>query len=709
MAPITRLGRLAACLSAPLLLLCCAGGERPAGGPGEAGSGRLLGREPRDVVLITVDTLRHDATGFSGAGKAETPAMDRLASSGLVFRSAYAHAVVTLPSHASMLTGLYPYQHGIRDNAGFTLPEEIPTLAGLLQRAGYATGAFISAFPLDRRFGLDSGFQVYDDAYEGHGASAFGFPERPGGETVSRAREWWDSRGGQRRFLWVHLFTPHYPYQPPEPFATRYRAEPYYGDVALADAQLSSLLDGLLQESAAPSPVVVLTSDHGEALGAHGESTHGVFAYEETLKVPLVIRAPGLVRAGVSDRLARHVDLLPSLLDLLGLETPPGLAGRSLWSPEEAVGEGSYFEALTSYLNRGWAPLFGRIEDGKKAIRLPIEELYDLEADPAETRNLAPGSPEVLARILSRLPEGIDEPIQRETLDREVVRKLESLGYVASSAPGSDTVEQDESRDPKNLIHLDRALYEALAEYSAGRTEAAIRALENLIERHPDMAVTYAHLSYIHADLGRPERAVETLSRAVSAGVAGETIRRMLALNLVRLGRPEQAWEVLAGDEASRDPETQSALGRIAAAMGRPDAARSFIEKALELDPSFPEALVDLATVLMTEERADEARSHLERALQQNPFIAEGWNLMGVIRSRSGDLAGAIAAWEKAVEVDPRLSDALFNLALALGGTGRYPQAVEALERYLPLVQGEERRRAEDLLLELRRRTTGLP
>jgi arylsulfatase A-like enzyme/Tfp pilus assembly protein PilF len=653
------------------------------------------------VVLITIDTLRADATGFSGAGKVATPVIDRLAASGRVATFAHAHAVMTLPSHASLLTGFYPYQHGVRDNAGFRLPTTVTTLAERLKSQGYATAAFVSAFPLDRRFGLDAGFDVYDDEYEGRGAGTFAFAERPGDETVARALAWWKAHRGAPRFLWVHLFTPHFPYEPAEPFAERYAGRPYFGDVAMADAELEPLVARLL-DGEDGSTLVVLTSDHGEALGDHGEETHGLFAYESTLRVPLVFWARGLVEPGRDPRPARHVDVVPSLLDLLGLPVPEDLPGRSLFSPDAGTDdEGCYFEALTGALNRGWAPLHGWIEGRTKAIRLPLPELYDLERDPGETDNRADAESERLARLLSRIPRAAAEPVKREAIDSEIVERLRSLGYVASSGPALAEAADDPALDPKNLIHVERLLYLALTAYNRGEPETAIERLNEIVAEQPRMAVAYSHLSFIYAELGRAEEAIELLRGARARGVDSEELRRQLALNLLALGDVDGAAEALADDSDSEDPETQAVLGRIAGLAGRDDEARARFERSLELDPTFPEAWIDMGILALGADRLDDAMAYLNRGLGADPNHAEGWNALGVVHGRRGDPSSAIESWRRSIELDPRLADALFNLGFALGKAGELDEAAALLERYAALTQGDERQRALRMLDEL--------
>ena len=690
LAPVLRTLLTAA---APLLALAAACGPAERAGRGAP--------PPRDLLLVTIDTLRQDATGFSGAGLVATPALDALAAGGAVYPNAHAHAVMTLPSHASILTGLVPHRHGVRDNAGFRLGENLPTLATRLGAAGRATGAFVSAFPLDRRFGLDAGFDVYDDEYEGYGAGAFTYAERPGERTVERALAWWRENAGRPRFMWVHLFTPHFPYEPPEPYASRHAGAPYYGEAAWTDAQLAPLLEPLVQ-AADGSVAVIVTSDHGEGLGDHGEATHGLFAYESTLRVPLVVWSPGRVAPGRDARPARHVDLVPTALDLLGLASPEGLDGRSLVIPDPGDDPGTYFEALTAALNRGWAPLHGFLEEGKKAIDLPIPELYDLERDPGESDNLAPARPETLLTLLERIPDEASVVGATRRVSDEELARLRSLGYAASASGGPAQAPDDPALDPKSLVAVDDALSRALTEHNAGRPDAAIAALERLLADHPAMATLYGHLAFMLVEAGRPERAAALLEQAVALGIADESLRRKLALTSLELGRAADAERVLAEERESSDPQTQLVLGRVAAALGRPDEARRRIARALELDPTFPEARIDEGILLLGEGRIEPAREALGAGLEREPFHAEGWNALGVARLRSADPAGALEAWRRAVEVDPRLADAWFNLALVHGRSGELSQAASALERYIALADGEEAARARAMLGELR-------
>ena len=336
-----------------------------------------------NVLLITVDTLRADAIGVSGNSRAATPTIDRLANSGVRFTSAHAHTVVTLPSHANILSGLYPAHHGVHENSGFRFPGDLDTLATRLKARGYRTGAFVSAFPLDRRFGLDRGFDVYDDRYgKGRERSAFRIAERPGTETVAAALDWINAPGSNGPwFAWVHVYEPHFPYAPPEPFAARFASDPYLGEVAAADAALAPLINPIVSAGVSGRTLVILTGDHGEALGEHGETTHGLFAYEATLHIPLVLFAPQLFPPRVIAEPVRHVDVLPTILDAIAADAPVHVDGRSILNLAEGGAlptVTSYFESLSASLNRGWAPLYGIVRGTMRYIDLPIAELYDL-------------------------------------------------------------------------------------------------------------------------------------------------------------------------------------------------------------------------------------------------------------------------------------------------------------------------------------------
>ena len=645
----------------------------------------------QNVLLVTIDTLRADALGSYG-GPAATPNLDRLAAAGARFEFAHAHAVVTLPSHASILTGVYPFEHGIHDNAGYRLPDDSLTLAAMLRAEGFATGAFVGAFPLDSRFGLDNGFDVYDDRF-GHaeGPSDFTIAERPAETVVAAARTWIESQRG-RWFAWVHLFDPHAVYRPPPPFDARYAASPYHGEVAYTDHALGPLLATARAAGERPT-LVVVTADHGEALGEHGERTHGLFAYESTLRVPLIVaQIGGTAPTGaeaegvVSADPVRHVDIVPSVLDALALPAPPALPGRSLLEAAPSDAEPlSYFEALSASLNRGWAPLRGVLAGRDKYIDLPLPELYDLLADPAESNNLVAGraaQARTLEALLADLP--ASDPLDRRVVETAaVIERLRSLGYVGGAAPAKDSYTAGD--DPKRLAHLDDAIHRGVDLYQRGRPREAIEAYREVIAERPELELAHRHLAFLHWSLGEVAEAVATLTRARDAGIATPAVAGQLGIYLAESGAADEAVPLLealvAGDRPALDP--LNALGIAYARRGDDARALETFERVLALDPDSAMALENMGAVHL--QRGDRAAAAVafERAVALAPQSSRAHAGLGVVQLRAGDRAAAVASWTRAVELDPANFDALFNLATELVNAGDLAAARPYLERFV--------------------------
>jgi arylsulfatase A-like enzyme/thioredoxin-like negative regulator of GroEL len=651
----------------------------------------------QNALLITIDTLRADALGFEG-GPAATPNLDRLAASGVRFDFAHAHAVITLPSHTSILTGLYPYQHGVRENSGYRLEPNARTAATLFKKAGYATGAFVAAFPVHSRFGLNQGFDVYDDNFgETRAPTEFVLPERPATEVVPLARAWIAARtkAGERWFAWVHVFDPHSPYRPPPPFDAQYAGRPYYGEVAATDAALGPLLDDVRSSgNSGRSTLIVVTGDHGESLGDHGEESHGLFAYDSTLRIPLIIAEAG---AGASARSqspgevshisARHVDILPTLLEAAGQQVPADLPGRSLLSAGERRGEGprqSYFEAMAAMLNRGWAPLNGVIAGREKFIDLPIPERYDLAADPGETVNLAGRSPE-RDRVLAAALRAFNAPLPgaRRTETPEAAAQLRALGYTSGSAPLK--AHYTENDDPKRLVELDRDVHRAVEAFSSSRMDDAVALYRSIIAKRPDMAIAYRHLAFVEWQRGNVSGAIAVLEQASKAGITGASVRAQLAGYLTDVGRPADAVrliEPLAADP-NADPDTLNALGIAYARAGREADATRVFDRALALDPKSAIPLENLGILALQRGDLDAASARFERAAELDPHSSQAWADLGVVAVRRGDRAAAVDAWRRAVELDPTNYDALYNIGITLARDGRMAEARPYLEQFV--------------------------
>jgi arylsulfatase A-like enzyme/Tfp pilus assembly protein PilF len=648
-------------------------------------------RDPdQNILLVTIDTLRADALSAYG-GPAQTPNLDRLASHGARFTFAHAQTVVTLPSHTSILSGLLPYEHGIRDNSGFRVRPGTPTLATRLKPRGYATGAFVGGFPLTKRFGLTPGFDVYDDQMpETRGAIEISMPERRADLVVNRAIDWIAKQNG--KFLaWVHVYDPHSPYRPPDEFLTQYAQQPYYGEVAFVDRALGPLFDRV---AALPRPTfVIVTADHGESLGEHGELTHGMFAYEPTLHVPLIVtrfmKDANDTKGVVIDTAVRHIDLVPTVLDAVGADADPALQGSSLLPVVNSGDRGdrpSYFEAMTYNLVRGWAPLRGVLQARTKYIDLPLPELYDLGADPHEQSNLVTTQhdrAQVLVNLLRGYNTALPNRPGQETA--EAAAALRSLGYVSGSA--AVKAAYTEADDPKRLVAIDNDLHKATELTEKGRRAEAIAMLQSVIARRPDTADAYLSLAYAYWDAGQPQPAIAVLEKALGAGAPDRDIRIRLGLYLAESHADAKRAITLLEGMSADDVEALNGLGVAYGDAGRPADAVHAFRRVLALDPTNGLAWQNLAAIALqqalatksdTDRRAglQEAETDARKAIDADPALPDAYTTLGVVLSTTGRKSEAIDAWKHAVDLDASQFNALYNLWSELASAGRRDEAI---------------------------------
>ena len=656
----------------------------------------------QNILLVTIDTLRADALGSYG-GHASTPNLDRLASQGARFTFAHAHAVVTLPSHTSILTGLLPYEHGMRDNSGYRVKDGTATLATRLGPLGFATGAFVGGFPLTKRFGLTAAFDVYDDQIpEMRGDITFTMPERRADVVVSRAVDWIGRQNG-RFFAWVHVFDPHLPYKPPDEYLSKYAARPYDGEVAWTDYALGPLFERL---SALPRPtIVIVTADHGESLGEHGEETHGMFAYEATLRVPLIVatvdpRNARPAKGIVIDTAVRHVDIAPTVLEAIGASAHDGLTGSSL-SPVIRDGRGddrpAYFESMTYNLVRGWAPLRGVLSGRNKYIDLPIAELYDLASDPKEERNLTSQQSERVRVMVNTLRSyNVAPPNRPAPESAEAAAVLRSLGYVSGTAPERKVY--TEADDLKNLVTIDRDLHRASELFQNGRVQDAIQLFESVISRRSDTADAYISLAHAYWETSRPGVAVATLERALKNGAPDRDVRIRLGLYLSESGIDNARAVKLLETMPPTDVEALNGLGVAYGGAGRYDDAIRTFNKVLALDPTNALAHQNLASMVLRQAlsskpalsgpasrqaKLQEAERLAQRAIEIDPALAKAYTTLGVVLAESGRKPEAIDNWKKAVELDSSEFDALYNLTVLLSQAGRLDEARAYARRFV--------------------------
>jgi len=658
--------------------------------------GLRAGAARPNLLLITIDTLRPDRLGCYGSPTIATPNIDALSRRGVLFTRAFAHTPTTLPSHTNILLGTTPLRHGVHDNGFFKVPAGFPSLATHLKGQGYATAAIVGAFPLDSRFGLNRGFDLYDDDYGTGAALDFKFVERKAEVVVDRALTWLKGRPGPW-FLWVHCFDPHQPYEPPEPFLTRYKNDLYGGEVAYVDAALGKLFSSLEETGQAKTTAVVFTGDHGQSLGEHGETTHGYFAYNATLWVPLIVAAPGLAPARV-DQDVCHVDIFPTVCDLLGIPPPPGLQGVSLLPAargKKLPGRAIYFESLYPYYRRGWAPLRGYIENEEKFIESPLPEIYDLNVDFGESKNLAGRDlgreRSVLARLMKE--ESGPESAVRPRLDAAAQRKLQSLGYVGGYQPPARE-EFGPGDDLKTLLPFNRKFEEAVDLNGRGDTERSIALLRALISERRDFDNPYLYLATILQSRHRLEEAAAVLEKGVNDNPRSYKLAMEYGIVLAETGRNDAAIGVLTKASAmiEWDPELWNYIGVAYWNKGDLDRARAAYEKALALEPGYAVVLNNLGSVDFTLAVKNKDSAALRRAmesfrtaLRHDPGYAPAYNGLGSATLMAGDADGAIACWVKALEIDPAQKFGLYNLGVVYLDRGDKVKARAYLTKYKEL------------------------
>jgi arylsulfatase A-like enzyme len=493
-----------------------------------------------NVLLITLDTTRADHLGCYGAGFAETPAIDKLAKEGVLFETVVTPVPTTLPSHTSIMTGLYPLAHGARDNGIFRVGPQAKTLAEILSDRGYRTGAVVSAFVLDSQFGLDQGFATYDDQVSSSALSSVGSQDRRAKDVTTAALAFLDVKSSAPFFLWLHYFDAHGPYEPPAPYRERFVARPYDGEIAYVDSELQRLFDGLTSRGLMDSTLIVVTADHGESLGEHGEKTHAYFIYEATARVPLIMRGPGLPSGTRMGGLASLVDVMPTILGALELEPPSGLDGQSLFGGTET--RPVYLETYAPYYNFGWAALRGLRDERYKYIRAPEPELYDLTRDPGEEHNVIAEQQDVAARF-SRALDNLIADHSGDTLSElnspspAETEKLAHLGYTAAAASAERATT---GPDPKKMIDLIDQRDRGRTLLGQGRFDDAIAAFKHVLDRNPENTQVREFLGTALTAKGQWKEARDELLRAVTERPALYTAHYNLAQCYRQLNDPAQ-------------------------------------------------------------------------------------------------------------------------------------------------------------------------
>jgi arylsulfatase A-like enzyme/Tfp pilus assembly protein PilF len=653
---------------------------------------------PGPIILISIDTLRADHLSIYGYRSGSAKAIEALSADGVVFENAYAHSPQTLPSHVSILSGRLPFEHGVRDNAGFTVKPSETLLPALLRGAGFATGGFVSAYVLRGDTGIANGFERFDAKLPPSSPEiATGDVQRDGESTLAAAEQWLDGLGSARFFLFFHIYEPHSPYTPPARFGAY---TPYDGEIAHADEIVGALVASLKRRALYDPALIVLLSDHGEGLGDHGEQEHGLFLYRETIRVPLVIKLPH--QAGAGRRVpapVQHIDLMPTILDTLKLPAIPALHGRSLRPLFEggAIAEqGLYAEALYARYHFGWSELYALTDARYAFIRAPNDELYDLQQDPGERRNLAverDATRVAMRNALERLTAGtaVAEPGEVSAEARE---RLRALGYVGSSAPSSSSA-SGTAPDPKDKVQVLERYRTAIALVRKGELEGALANFRAIVADNPQMADVWSEIGGLELRLGRPEAAVGAYKQLVEVAPHDPAALINVADTLLLLGRLDEAQAqatVAAATGSTTDPrwraKAHQTLAMIAIARHDGNRAREEARRAQEVDPTLPMPQFAEGLIRYNAGEYQAAVPFLAQALQQS---AGRTVQIPELRYYLGD---ALARLERYAEAEPMLRTevrlfpselrARAALAMLYRATGRIQEAdreVDTIER----------------------------
>jgi len=619
---------------------------------------------PRDanVLLITLDTTRADHLSCYNPHGARTPHLDSLAASGVLFTHATAQVPLTLPSHACILTGSYPPVHKLRDMEGFVLDKSHPTIASLTRAAGFRTAAFVGSRVLAKHFGLSQGFDTYDDdmgTEREEGNLPGEFPERRASVVTDRALDWLKHNAQKKFFLWAHYYDPHAPYEPPEPYKHQYAKSPYDGEIAYTDEQVGRLLEGLGPLALTSRTLVIIVGDHGESLGEHGEATHGIFLYDATLHVPLIVAGPEVPRGKVIDEQVRSIDIHPTVMEFLHLPPSSEAEGVSLWplmqQGTRVRSNYSYGETLYPRTSMGWSELRAMRTDGWKLILAPHPELYDLQRDPGEIQNLIANHPAEADQLQKKIWEAAGTPAKTEKVaaapvDEQTRQELESLGYVSGGSTHEIQLGTN-APDPKDRIAVLKTIEEAGKLLNAHDNGRVAQLMEQALRQDPGNPMVHVYLAMALENTGRLERAVAVYQDAINRGISTDIINARLGKLYLRLHQPDKAVDAMS--------------------------------RANQINPTDLDNLRALGLTQLQLGRVDEAEKAFKAITLQNDHYGAAYNGLGLVAIRRGDDDAARRDFERAVELDPSELEPLLNLGVFFETHGNKPLALRYYQEFL--------------------------
>lgn len=667
----------------------------------------ILRGEDLNVLLITLDTTRADRLGCYGYARAKTPNLDFLAENGVRFSHAYCPVPLTLPSHCSIMTGTYPFYHHVHNNGTYSLSPVQVTLAETLRAKNLKTAAFVASFSVDSRFGLDQGFDHYDDNFaEGSPFKALN-SERKAEEVYGKFSEWLDGLSSEQFFAWVHFFDPHLPYDAPEPFKNEFADHPYDGEIAYMDSYVGAVLKKLREKNILGKTLIIIAGDHGEGLGEKVEIGHGVFLYDGTVKVPLIFYAENHLPAGqIIDSHVRLIDIMPTVLDLLNLKESLPCQGISLvpyMEKKERDDLDAYIETYYPRENFGWSELTGLISGDWKYIQAPKRELYNLKSDPAEVTNMIRSDAKTASKMAQKLKALVQNSASppeegKRNMSQEDMERLRSLGYVGYS----DEKATGPLEDPKDKLDELRMIQMAKNYELIGDLKAASALYEEMLSERPNSSSSYVNLALIHARMNEFDQTIRILKQGIAKIPNSLILLARLGHTYFVTGRLNEALSIMK-KVLSINPRYFDALTACAVildGLGKKEESRVYYEKALAVEPENKFLRIGYAYNLATGGHIPEAIERYSRLVKDYPKEYALFQYLGIALGVAGNYPEAIENLKKAIELHPTAT-AYFNLAVAYKETGDTKGAIRSFELYLENPEGDDPEKIQSVRVEL--------
>jgi arylsulfatase A-like enzyme/Flp pilus assembly protein TadD len=663
----------------------------------------------QNLIVIIVDTLRADHLGCYGYDKIETPAIDGLARKGFLFSNAYCQVPITFPSHVSIFTSTYPFYHGARDNGRYIVDDGLITLAELLNQQGYRTAAFVGAFPLDSRFGLNQGFEHYDDFIEqrNQDTKRLVFAERKAEDVLQPALIWLKEKHKQKFFLWLHFFDPHSPYSPAEPFRSKYKNSLYDGEIAYVDSIIEKLFIEMEKLKIEQNTIIVLTSDHGEGLGEHEEDTHALLLYNSTLHIPLIIKAPQFsTMPAIIPHLVRSIDIMPTILDLLNINRPAkqiqgsSLVPLMLHKKQTSEPSFSYFETYYPQLNYNWSALRGIMSLEWKLILGPKPELYHLKDDPLELKNIYHQEKdkvrelrEVMERTISKNTPSARPDVHQMELDAESRKKLKSLGYIASTSEN-----RGRPINPRDMMGILKMINQAASLYRSGNYPEAIDAFNKILIKDEENIEALVYLGSCYQEINNIEKAIDSFSHALDIDAKNSSIVYKLSRCYFLKGdfdKAETGFKEVIELERNNNLAIFH-LGLIAHFRGNIQEALKWFQRGLEVDERDIDCRNNLANCLLETNRLEEAIKEFKKVIQLDSSYGDAYNGLGIAYYQKGNTTQAIKWLKEAIKYLPQEAEIYFNLATILESIKEYDDALYHYQKFIQLAQGTDMQKAID-------------